>query len=371
MHKTRNNSPISIRTFSTIVISASTIFFGGTGCMTTERVVEASLADCGKAYQEGRKKIRDAFDDALSCCRNMLPGDPSGYATCVQKVEQSRRFAQQSLNDAHQACVDANTELLTAEVTAIFEVVDRAIKAACEVIDVISIVRSGDSDRMANLTSPVLEYQAMAIDLNGTVTGLDTQPITPQSLETHQRSNRLISANMQGTIKGMNSEGIHDTSVQVRMVATLPRNARRHGTIHNFLLELHGMPAMEIAEGFASTLKAQDDGGHLICAVLKPRIPFTDADAPIFGCYVEIPIFISGARARAGTSGAFVDTESIMPVAPNAIADWNRDFMVDLHDYEAFLQDFGIGLIDLNADGVTDERDLEIFEERFNDELGG
>ena len=155
------------------------------------------------------------------------------------------------------------------------------------------------------------------------------------------------------------------------MRANLPRDRRSDGTIHSLTLALHGMPVMEIAEGHPSTVKTLDNGGHLICAVLKPRIPFTDADAPIFGCYVEIPIFISGARARAGTSGAFVDTESIMPVAPNAIADWNRDFMVDLHDYEAFLQDFGIGLIDLNADGVTDERDLEIFEERFNDELGG
>ena len=371
MYKNQNNSSFRLRTFSAIAISASTMLFASTGCMTPSRVAEASLADCGKAYTKGRERIQDAFDEALDCCRDMLPGNPDGYSSCVRRVEESRRNAQDSLSEAHQACVDANTDLLTTQIEVLFDVVDRAIKVACEVVDVVNIVRSDDSEQLANLTNPMIEYDAMAIDLSGTVIGFDMQPITPQSLDAHARSNSLITARMRGTVKGMNLQGIHSASAEVQMRANLPRDRRSGGTIHSLTLALQGMPVMEIAEGHPSTVKTLDNGSHLICAVLKPRVPFSDSAEPVFGYYVEIPMAISGNRVQAGTSGAFLETESIMPVAPNAIADWNGDFMVDLNDYESFLQDFAIGLIDLNADGATDELDLDIFEDRFNRELGG
>ena len=133
------------------------------------------------------------------------------------------------------------------------------------------------------------------------------------------------------------------------------------------------MGSFEASTSVPSTLKRTDNSGYLICVTLKDAGTDTDDGEPSSqaGLYLEIPLTINGQRAKAGTNGNFVNPQSLAPVAPNGIADWQRDFTVDMTDYAAFFEDFAQGVIDLNADGETNDLDIEIFEDRFWSEFEG
>ena len=349
---------------ATVLASALILGFSTAGCKTTEQIVDASLANCTDAYAEGRSKIQNSFDDALACCKDLLPDNPQGYLECVEKVEEARQKAQESLNEAHQACVAANRELLTAHIDMIKQIVEDAIKLACELTDVFNVTQSEDG-RVANVTDNSEHIEAVSIKLSGNAFSMHDVP--------GEGNSGRVTVRMNGAIGIVGEDGASYVPSSVRFSSTLPANNHLPGQIQNFSLTIAGMGSYESASSVPSTLKRTDNGGYLICVTLKEAgTDILDPDSsPQAGLYLEIPLTINGQRAKAGTNGNFVNPQSLAPVAPNGIADWQRDFTVDMTDYAAFLEDFAQGVIDLNADGETNDLDFEIFEDRFWSEFEG
>ena len=356
------------RQLGIFILAGCVIPFATTGCRTTEQIVEASLADCGEAYNKGRDKIQDSFDEALDCCKELLPANPAGYADCVQKVEDARQTANDSLDAAHQACVDANTSLLTSHVEAITDVVKDAVKTACSVIDVIGVTKNAAGDQAANILDNSDGVDSIQLSLRGIVSQaniggsadvFEGQPGMPSIVS------RRIQVQLGGTISSMFGDGTYTTGISATMTATLPGNRHGSGTIQHLDLKLAGVGEYELARGFQSTLKPTGAGQYLIQAVFKPSSD-TQNEQATFGFYAEIPFSMDRGRAKAGWGNTYVPVNTALPVAPNAIADWNRDFVVDMYDYAAFLADFAEGVIDLNGDGESNDADFAVFEDRFN-----
>ena len=154
-------------------------------------------------------------------------------------------------------------------------------------------------------------------------------------------------------------------SCGIVMTAMLPVNPHANGQVQSLSLNMNEVGQYELSQSFQGTLRPLGSGKYMIQAVLKPS-SMTESDQASFGFHVEIPFSFERGRARAGWGNTYVSVDTAFPVAPNAIADWNRDFIVDLADYAAFLADFAGGLIDLNGDGESNDADFAIFEDRFN-----
>ena len=87
------------------------------------------------------------------------------------------------------------------------------------------------------------------------------------------------------------------------------------------------------------------------------------------GIWIEVPV-------RVGRDGLHVIAEEISgasftPSAPNQIADWNSDMTVNELDYLAFFEDFALNNADATGDGNTDDYDVELFLELYDEETAG
>jgi hypothetical protein len=79
--------------------------------------------------------------------------------------------------------------------------------------------------------------------------------------------------------------------------------------------------------------------------------------------WIELPIkrTLAGIAFKAsGLTGL-----DIAPQAPHPFSDWNKDIVVNMLDYTAFMTDFADNNADVDFDGDTDGEDLARFEELF------
>ena len=132
---------------------------------------------------------------------------------------------------------------------------------------------------------------------------------------------------------------------------------------------LAGAVSLELLDYNKNEIRIGADGSGRLNALFSVELAETIPSAMVHPVlWLEVPV----AMDHRGISFVANETPSaeIAPVAPNAWADWRRDFVVNLEDYYAFFTDFAAGEADANGDGATDDRDAELFLEFFYDELG-
>ena len=334
------------------------------GCASTDDMVERSLTNCDSAYQTGRSAIQRSFDEALKCCNKLLAaGDTAGYAACTAAVATARAEALGNLDGAHTACIGANAAALGAAIDSIKEIVETATKAACDLGTVLNVTQSINGE-VANVSEPLNRPEAIRIELSGRALGIHQ---LPDGANTNSRYTATLSGSVTFEMGPMPIA----MPAKVHLTMSIPQNQHEHGIVHTMRLEVAGGGVFESPESFQGSVYRNNEGRRVMNVVLVDASSSANGDDIRVGIALELPFTISGNRIRISTGGQMVATEQIAPVAPNAIADWRRDFTVDMTDYAFFMESFASGLCDLNGDGETDELDIEFFEERFWAEFEG
>ena len=354
-----------LKTLSTLgILAASSTFM--TGCPGVDKIVEDAMADCNAAYDRAQTTINDLFDDAMKCCNKKLPDDPAGYAACAEAVNDSRKAALEQTGSAHAACVSQDIEVLKATTQSIIDLTNAATKAACDVSKIFNISQSTNGEY--NNTTPADNYEVVRVELSGRSIALQQIPGEgPQD----DSSNTHYNATLNGSVSFASGDEFIALPAKARLSLSFPQNQHESGIVHSVWLKVPGAGVFESPESFQGTLSNTDGRGFLINTVLVSANQPSDTDGLKTGLAVELPLSISGNRIFISTGNEMVSIEEVAPVAPNAIADWHRDFVVDMVDYSFFMESFASGYCDLNGDGETNDLDIEVFEDRFWAEFEG
>ena len=350
------------KTFSTLTILATSTTFM-TGCPGIDEMVRDAMADCNKAYDEGNSTLNAHFADALKCCLKRLPDDPAGYAACTRAVNDAKEDANDTMDDAHAACVSQNIEVLKATTLSIIAITQAAVKAACDTTKVFNVTLSNNGE-YNNVAQTLDSPEEIGIELSGRALALHQLP-------DGSNNNTRYSASLKGTVTFAMDPLPLAMPTTVHLTMSLPQNHHEPGIVHSMRVEVAGGGVFESPESFQGSVYRNNEGRRVMNVVLVDASSSANGDDIPVGVALELPFTISGNRIRISTGGEMVATEQIAPVAPNAIADWHRDFTVDMTDYAFFMESFASGLCDLNGDGETDELDIEFFEERFWAEFEG
>ena len=131
-------------------------------------------------------------------------------------------------------------------------------------------------------------------------------------------------------------------SVEVLVDAELP-NGRRDGVVNRLDVSIDGMGEFVLDPDLPARITGTDGSMRIEAGLYADNV-----EAPS-SFMISLPLSIRGGTASIRTNG-WISVDDIMPVAPNGVADWHRDFIVDEHDYAAFLADFATAPIDLNGD---------------------
>lgn len=341
------------KTLTILGTLASTTLF--VGCASTNDLVIKATADCNAAYTEGRSSIQDHFDDASSCCKDWLPENPAAYAACEAAVDEARNNALDTLDEAHSACVSNNLDVLAAAIDSIKDIVKTAIEAACGEPKVFNVTQSLRGD-YANVTPLFDEIEGVRVDLSGRAMAIHDIP--------EGGGTSHYTASLSGSIALATDKGFVALPAKARLAMSIPQELHAPGTVHSVQLEVAGAGVFESPESYEGTIHRNGAGRFVINAVLVDANSTADGDVIQTGIALELPLVLDGNRMRLSTGG-MVEPEKLAPLAPNAIADWHRNFTVDMMDYAFFMESFASGYCDLNGDGETDGLDIEIFEDRF------
>lgn len=334
-----------------LTLAAALLALPLTGCMTPGQVANKALKNCDAAKQKGQEKIEDHFAEARKCCLKFLRESPADYLECQKAVNEAKAEADQALNDAEADCIAANFTALEEQIEFIFGTIERILDVACAPLDRFRRIVRSEQGEVRNISSPIPEADGVSLKASGVVM---------QGLEgsgrfiTHQRGRiQMISA--------IDSE-LTTGDVAVVIDAETP-SGRRDGVVNRLQVSIGGMGEFVLDPDLPARITGSDGSMRIEAGVYA-----ADAEAPS-SFMISLPLSIRGGTGSIRTNG-WINPDEILPVAPNGVADWHRDFSVDEHDYAAFLADFATGRIDLNGDGRSDDADVAFFEERWIESMG-
>ncbi len=321
-----------------------------TGCVTPGEIARDALKDCSKAKQEGQKAINDHFAEAIKCCKDKLPDAPDAYLACMDAVNEAKAQADAGLNRAQAECIAANFTALEQQIKFIMDAVTGIIDLACRPLEAWRNLTQSVDGEMRNISSPITAEEIQ----------IETRGPVMQSLE---GSSRIIT-NQQGRVDLVPFGGGEVISADLRVMldADLPQRSR-DGVVHRLEISGQGIGELTLDPDLPARL-VDANGAMRIEAVVFD----SDAEDPR-SMVISLPF-----RFRGGTgaiSTGWVEADAVTPVAPNAIADWHRDFTVDEFDYAAFLADFAAYRIDLDGDGESTDADIAYFEAIWTEAMDG
>lgn len=346
------NKSTSRSALKTFAIATTILLLPLTGCMTPGDVARKAMDNCDAARKKGQEKIDDHFDEARKCCLKLLPDSPAEYLECQKAVNEAKAKADQGLNDAEVACIAANFTVLEEQISFIFETLEGVIDLACAPLDRFRNIAWSEGGEVRNVSSPLPASDGVQVETTGSVI---------QSLE---GSGRFVTS-QRGRIQMINAfdSDVVTGSLEVMIDGEMPRG-RRSGVVNRLVVSIGGMGRFVLDPDLPARIVAVDGGMRI-----EAGIHASDVESPS-SFVISLPLRVRGATASIRTNG-WTDADEIMPVAPNAVGDWYRDFTVDEHDYAAFLADFSAAPIDLDGDGDSNDADIAYFEERWIEAMGG
>ncbi|MEE2972471.1 MAG: hypothetical protein VX672_05045 [Planctomycetota bacterium] len=346
------NITVSTTILRPLALSAALAALPMTGCMTPRTVAERAIENCDEAMQKGKKKLEDHFAEARRCCLKLLPDNPAGYADCEKAVNDAKKEADRALAEAEAACIEANFTLLEEQVEFIFNAIDRIIDLACGPLEVFQGVVESENGEARNLTEPLPDVERVSIRTSGVV------------MQSVEGSSRFFTQQV-GWIQliGGPDHGGSTPRIQVLVDADAPQG-RRAGVVRRLDISIQGLGKFVLAPDSSASIRG--DGGRMTidAVVFDPAHDSPTARA------VSLPFDLRGGVGSIRTAG-WVSIDEILPVAPNGVADWHRDFVVDEYDYAAFLADFSNHQIDLDGDGAATTADVEYFEHLWIEAMQG
>lgn len=335
-----------------VAIATTLLMLPLTGCMTPGQAATEALKNCDKAKQKGQEKIEDHFDDARKCCLKLLPDSPAEYLECQKAVNDAKADADKGLNDAEIACIAANFTALEQQIKFIFDTLEGVIDLACAPLDRFRGIVQSERGEVRNVSSPLPVADGVLVKTMGSV------------IHEVEGSGRFVTS-QRGRIQILNAfdSDVMNGSVELLIDAEMPR-ARRDGAVHRLEISIEGMGRLVLDPDLPARIAGVDGSMRI-----EAGVHGGDTESPS-SFVISLPLNVQDGTASIRTNG-WVDPDEIMPVAPNAVADWYRDFSVDEHDYAAFLADFSTAPIDLDGDGISNDADVAYFEERWIEAMEG
>lgn len=295
------------------------------------------------------KNANDTLDAAKKCCMEI--SDQDRRDQCLMDVADTSREIASLITQWTIACNESESDLMEDLVEAIQDRL-RGDGKSCPNPDALVTMADGS---LASLVSPLSSFERIDMEIGGRVGG--------------------AGARLAGTtclFEGDASAVCAETVVKIGWLAQANAGEQsRAGSpvLTSFHIRFPDLPGTSLAmvPHPANEIVLDDRGRGSINAVMELSGPRTPG---IFDtAWFEFPIRIDGGWIEFGSVG--MTGLEIAPQAPNAVADWNGDRVVDEFDMVDFYEDFADNPFDLDGDGAVTDADVAYFEQRFFENSNG
>lgn len=312
-------------------------------------LILAGGCSCAKEAKQMTKNAKDTLDAARMCCLEISNQDRRDQ--CLVDVANTNREITSLITEWTIACNEDESELMEDLVETIRDRL-RGDGKSCPDPD--SLVKMADGS-LASLASPLSTFERVDMEIGGRV--------------------GAVGARLAGTtclFEGDESAMCAETVVKIGWLAQVDAGGQSRGgspVLTSFHIRFPDLPGTSLAmvPHPANEIVLDDRGRGSINAVMAlsgPRVPGIFETA-----WFEFPIHVDGGWIELG--GVGMTGLEIAPQAPNAVADWNGDRVVDEFDMVAFYEDFADGPFDLDGDGAVTDADVAYFEQRFFENSNG
>lgn len=312
-------------------------------------LVLAGGCSCAKEAKQMTKNAEDALDAARMCCLDI--SDQDRRDQCLVDVANTTREIVGLITEWTIACNEDESDLMEEVVEAIRDRLSRDGKS-CPDPDALVTMADGS---LASLVSPLSTFERVDMEIGGRAGG--------------------AGARLAGTtclFEGDASAVCAETVIKIGWLSQVDAGERSRGgspVLTSFHIGFPDLPGTSLAmvPHPANEIVLDDRGRGSINAVMELRGPRTPG---IFAtAWFEFPIHVDGDWIEFG--GVGMTGLEIAPQAPNAVADWNGDRVVDEFDMVDFYEDFADGPFDLDGDGEVTDADVAYFEQRFFENSNG
>ena len=318
---------------------------------------------CGDKARDLRATWKDFYDQRWACCQKLMDlGANREAAECFEKLEQDAADTGSMITSWQVACENENSDRM--------EFIEQLILNMTSPGCLGALIASNGSET-ANISSPIEHLDDVSIDL---------KPLpsrAPQPVESEAAENALHDAGrigttgnrFRGTVCIGDDAGLLCGTGKGR-IRYVPMPLQQGTHVRNYrptffeLIVRTGdlTTTLGLVEHERNRITIDRNGQ----GTLKVATTY-DTSAPI-GVINDVVWFEFPVRMT--LDGIAIRCENLSgldlaPEKPNAIADWNGDWIVNDVDYVLFLEDFIDGRTDLNLDGTVDGEDMKYFMERW------
>jgi hypothetical protein len=302
---------------------------------------------CGSKGRTMTDNAIQTLDMAVRCCKDMA--DPQAKDECLRDVAKALTEAGSLITQWTIACEQGNQALM--------DEILRAIRAringqSCS--DPAQPVKTGPNT-FASIASPLSNVERVDMEIEGEVGGNGGVLFGTTCLQ-HDGDSAVCA----------------ETVVKIGWISRNSNGGRSIGEVGSLTRlqiqfpEMSGI-SLNMVPFEGNRIDVDQRGRGSVRALME----FAGEGSPgLFNrAWFEFPIEIDGgvlSFGRRGMSGL-----EVAPEVPNAVADWDGNFVVDAFDKAAFYAEFADSPFDLNGDGVISEADIAYFEQRYFENSNG